>query len=176
VQLFRKQIEKGGPVTLTDPKMARYFMTIPEAVQLIIRAGALGRGGEVFVLEMGDPVSILDLAVNMIKLSGRDPERDISIEIIGPRPGEKLQEELFNERESPTPTAVERILKADRPPLDPEWVEEVFDQVERLVAERDEAFLAQRISELVRQPGQAVEELLEPVLPAQRASSGGEAG
>jgi FlaA1/EpsC-like NDP-sugar epimerase len=175
VPLFRKQIEQGGPITITDPKMTRYFMTIPEAVQLIIRAGALGRGGEVFVLEMGDPVSIMDLAVNMIKLSGREPDRDVSIEIIGPRPGEKLEEELFNERESPVPTGAERILKADRPPLDPEWVEGVFDQVERLVADRDEAFLADRIAELVKQPGHAMEALLEPVMPAQRASSGGEA-
>ena len=100
---------------------------------------------------------------------------DVSIEIIGPRPGEKLQEELFNERESPVPTGAERILKADRPPLDPEWVEGVFDQVERLVADRDEAFLADRIAELVKQPGHAMEALLEPAMPAQRASSGGEA-
>jgi FlaA1/EpsC-like NDP-sugar epimerase len=153
VPLFQRQIEQGGPVTITDPKMTRYFMTIPEAVQLIIRAGNLGRGGEVFVLEMGDPVSIMDLAINMIKLSGRDPERDISIEIIGPRPGEKLREELFNESERPVPTGAERILKAERPPLDPDWVEDVFEQVERIVAEGDEAFLADRIAELVKQPG-----------------------
>ena len=153
VPLFRRQIEQGGPVTVTDPKMARYFMTIPEAVQLIIRAGNLGRGGDVFVLEMGEPVNIMDLAINMIKLSGQDPERDIRIEIVGPRPGEKLREELFNEGESPAPTDAERIMRAERPPLDPEWVEGVFDQVERLVADGDEAFLTQRIAELVKQPG-----------------------
>jgi FlaA1/EpsC-like NDP-sugar epimerase len=154
VHLFRKQIEQGGPVTVTDPEMCRYFMTIPEAVQLIIRAGNLGHGGEVFVLEMGDPVSIMDLAANMIRLSGQEPEKDVKIEIVGPRSGEKLREELFNENERPEPTDAERILMAVRPSLDPEWVEAVFDQVERLVSEGDEAFLAHRIAELVKQPGQ----------------------
>jgi FlaA1/EpsC-like NDP-sugar epimerase len=175
VPLFRKQIEHGGPVTITDPGMERYFMTIPESVQLIIRAGSLGRGGDVFVLDMGEPVNIMELAVNMIRLSGRDPETEVGIEVIGPRPGEKLREELFNDGERPVPTGADRILKADRPPLDPDWVETVFDQVERLVAERDEAFLVERIAQLVQQPGVAAEELLEPVLPAQRASGGDEA-
>jgi FlaA1/EpsC-like NDP-sugar epimerase len=155
--------------------MARYFMTIPESVQLIIRAGNLGRGGDVFVLEMGEPVSIMELAVNMIKLSGRVPERDIGIEVIWPRPGEKLREELFNDGERPVPTGVDRILKADRPPLDPDWVERVFDQVENLVADRDEAFLAERIAELVKQPGLAAEALLEPAIRVQRAPDGSEA-
>jgi FlaA1/EpsC-like NDP-sugar epimerase len=153
VPLFRRQIEKGGPVTVTDPAMTRYFMTIPEAVQLIIRAGNLSRGGEVFVLDMGDPVNIMELAINMIRLSGHEPERDIKIEVIGPRPKEKLHEDLFNGSERPVPTGAERILKAERPPLDPDWVEGVLEQVERLVAEGDEAFLTERISELIEQPG-----------------------
>jgi FlaA1/EpsC-like NDP-sugar epimerase len=156
VPLFRRQIEKGGPVTVTDPAMARYFMTIPEAVQLIIRAGNLGRGGDVFVLEMGDQVSIMDLAHNMIRLSGHEPEKDIKIEIVGPRPGEKLREELFNDGERPVPTEAERIMKAERPPLDPDWVESVLEQVERIVAEGDEAFLAERIAQLVKQPGRVL--------------------
>jgi FlaA1/EpsC-like NDP-sugar epimerase len=153
VHIFRRQIEQGGPVTLTDPEMCRYFMTIPEAVQLIIRAGNLARGGEVFVLEMGEQVRIMDLAVNMIRLSGQEPDVDVKIEIVGPGPGEKLREEVFNEGESPMPTAADKIMMAVRPPLDPDWVEAVFDQVERLVTDGDEAFLAERIAQLVKQPG-----------------------
>jgi FlaA1/EpsC-like NDP-sugar epimerase len=127
-------------------------MTIPEAVQLIIRAGNMARGGEVFVLEMGEPVSIMELATNMIRLSGQEPDRDIKIEIVGRRPGEKLREELFNTGERPAATEAERILRAERPPLDPDWVEGVFDQVERIVAEGDEAFLVERIARLSRRP------------------------
>ncbi len=112
VLLFREQIARGGPVTVTHPEMKRYFMTIPEAVQLVIQAGALGKGGEIFVLDMGEPVKIVDLARDMIILSGLKPDQDIKIEFMGLRPGEKLYEELFSDRENFTVTRHERIFIA----------------------------------------------------------------
>jgi FlaA1/EpsC-like NDP-sugar epimerase len=150
IPIFRSQIERGGPVTVTHPEMSRYFMTIPEAVQLVIRTGDLGGGiGEVFVLEMGEPVPILDLARNMIRLAGYEPEEEIAIEFTGPRPGEKLHEELFNAGERSEPTSAERILRAVRErPLDPDWVTETVDRLERLVIAGDEAGLADRVVEL----------------------------
>src|SRR5205823_4700008 len=147
-EIFRRQIAAGGPVTVTDQAMTRYFMTIPEAVQLIIRSGSLGTGGEVFVLEMGEPVEIMELARAMIRLSGLDPDRDIAIEIVGRRPGEKLHEELFNPYERPQATPAEKILIAEREALDPEWVEETFNQVNVLVLEGDAAGLAAKVAEL----------------------------
>jgi FlaA1/EpsC-like NDP-sugar epimerase len=133
---------------VTDERMTRYFMTIPEAVQLIIRAGSLGEGGEVFVLEMGEPVGIMDLARDMIRLSGLEPDRDIAIEVVGRRAGEKLHEELFNPHERPQATPAEKILSAERARLDPEWVEATFDQVNVLVLEGDAAGLAAKVAEL----------------------------
>jgi FlaA1/EpsC-like NDP-sugar epimerase len=169
VPIFRRQIERGGPVTVTDERMTRYFMTIPEAVQLIIRSGSLastagepengarrprirgGRGAEVFVLEMGDPVKIVDLARAMIELSGLDPDRDIDIEIVGSRPGEKLGEELFNSYERPRPTEAEKILRAEREPLGVQQVEAMFAEIQLLVFEGDAAGLAAKVSELSRE-------------------------
>jgi FlaA1/EpsC-like NDP-sugar epimerase len=148
VPIFRRQIAAGGPVTVTDIAMTRYFMTIPEAVQLVIRAGSLARGGEVFVLEMGEPVAILDLAKDMIRLSGLRPGRDIAIEIVGRRPGEKLQEDLFNPYERPQPTPAQRILRAERPRINPEWVQETFDKVTQLTREGDPAGLAAVVARL----------------------------
>jgi FlaA1/EpsC-like NDP-sugar epimerase len=164
VPIFRRQIERGGPLTVTDERMTRYFMTIPEAVQLIIRSGSLvgeaprgadallaqrgRRGAQVFVLDMGEPVRIVDLARAMIELSGLDPERDIDIEIVGRRPGEKLSEELYNSYERPLPTAAEKIMLADREPLAVEEVEAMFAEIRLLVLEGDAAGLAAKVSEL----------------------------
>jgi FlaA1/EpsC-like NDP-sugar epimerase len=148
VPIFRRQIAKGGPVTVTDSRMTRYFMTIPEAVQLIIRSGELATGGEVFVLEMGDPVKIIDLAANMIRLAGYEPDVDIAIEIVGRRPGEKIHEELFNPGERPQPTPAEKIVAAVQPPLEPEWVESAFARIEELVYGGDAAGLAGSVAEL----------------------------
>jgi len=148
IPIFRRQIATGGPVTVTDPRMTRYFMTIPEAVQLIIRSGSLSAGGEIFVLDMGEPVSIQDLAEQMIRLSGLEPERDIAIETVGARPGEKLHEDLFNSYEREQPTPADKILLADRELLDPDWVERSFDQINLLVLEGDAAGLAAKVSAL----------------------------
>jgi FlaA1/EpsC-like NDP-sugar epimerase len=151
VPIFRRQIAAGGPLTVTDERMKRYFMTIPEAVQLIIRAGSLSEANaELFVLEMGEPVKIMDLADTMIRLSGLDPERDIAIEIVGARPGEKLHEELFNPYEHPQPTPAHKILRAHRDPVDPGWVEQTFTELNLLVLEDDAAALAQHVARLAR--------------------------
>jgi len=148
VPIFRRQIAAGGPVTVTDESMSRYFMTIPEAVQLIIRSGELTTGGEVYVLEMGDPVKIVELARNMIRLSGNEPDVDIAIEIVGRRPGEKIHEELFEPGERPQPTPAEKIMAAVRPRLDPQWVEGAFARIEELVYDGDAAALAGAVAEL----------------------------
>ncbi len=150
VPIFRSQIERGGPVTVTHPEMSRYFMTIPEAVQLVIRAGDLGGGaGEVFVLDMGEPVKIVDLAHNMIRLAGFEPDTDIAVEFTGPRPGEKLHEELFSVGEQSEPTDAKRIVRAVRSvPIEAEWVDATFERLERLVLDADEADLAALVVEI----------------------------
>ncbi|WP_373056166.1 polysaccharide biosynthesis protein [Zunongwangia sp. H14] len=110
VPLFKKQIEKGGPVTITHPGIIRYFMTIPEACQLVLEAGAMGKGGEIFVFDMGEPVKIMDLAIKMIKLAGYEPNKHINIRITGLRPGEKLYEELLNDECKTLPTHHKKIM------------------------------------------------------------------
>jgi FlaA1/EpsC-like NDP-sugar epimerase len=146
VPIFRRQIAAGGPVTVTHPEMSRYFMTIPEAVQLIIRSGDLGRGGEVFVLEMGEPVKIIDLARNMITLAGLEPDVDIPIVVTAPSQGEKLHEDLFNPDERPQSTPAEKIVRAERENMDPERVEEIFDEVERLITNGNPQSLAKLVA------------------------------
>ncbi|HWD69999.1 MAG TPA: nucleoside-diphosphate sugar epimerase/dehydratase [Solirubrobacteraceae bacterium] len=149
VPIFRRQIAAGGPVTVTDERMTRYFMTIPEAVQLVIRSGSLSeRSGEVFVLDMGEAIKIMDLAETMIRLSGFEPGRDIAIEVVGARPGEKFDEVLFNPYERNKPTAAQKILHAERARLDPAWVKETFDHINLLVLEGDAAALAEHVSKL----------------------------
>ncbi len=155
VPIFARQIARGGPVTVTDRRMTRYFMTIPEAVQLTIRAGALetspvttSRAAEVLVLDMGEPVRIVDLAHTMIELSGLDPDRDIAIEEIGARAGEKLHEALYNDYERPCATTAEKILLAARAPLAPEVVAAMFDEIRLLVLEGDATGLAAKVAGL----------------------------
>jgi len=127
---FRKQIEKGGPVTITHPEVTRFFMTIPEACQLVLEAGAMGNGGEIFIFDMGEPVKILDLAKKMIKLSGLTLGKDIQINFTGLRPGEKLYEELLNNTENTIPTYHPKIMIAKVPDLIPE---NVIPKINRLI-------------------------------------------
>jgi FlaA1/EpsC-like NDP-sugar epimerase len=131
VPIFRKQIEKGGPVTVTHPDMRRYFMTIPEASQLVLQAGAIGQGGEIFVLDMGRPVRILDLAREMIRQAGKRPDDDIAIEFTGVRAGEKLFEELAGPQERTRPTSHEKIRVWELPAAAPDHIK---SGVERLAA------------------------------------------
>lgn len=109
IPLFRDQIRRGGPVTVTHPEVTRYFMTIPEAAQLILQAGSLGQGGELFILEMGTPVKIADMARDVIRLSGKEPDKDIEVVYTGLRPGEKLYEELITQGEGIVKTEHEKI-------------------------------------------------------------------
>jgi FlaA1/EpsC-like NDP-sugar epimerase len=145
VPIFRRQIAAGGPVTVTDPSMTRYFMSIQEAVQLVLQAAALSRGGEVFTLDMGEPVNILDLARRVIRMSGRVPGRDIPIEIIGARPGEKLEEELIAPDETPEPTLHPSISVTHPPAPNPALLRGAIREMETLAAEGRSDELSERI-------------------------------
>jgi FlaA1/EpsC-like NDP-sugar epimerase len=150
VPLFREQIATGGPVTVTHPEMQRYFMTIPEAAQLVLEAAPLGKGGEIFVLEMGKPVKIVELAQNMIRLSGRDPE-EIEIRFTGIRPGEKLFEEISTSGEDmlTTPHPKIKIFAGPAPSREEmlQWVEELKRLLEHLDREGTVRHLASLVPE-----------------------------
>jgi FlaA1/EpsC-like NDP-sugar epimerase len=161
IPIFRRQIEHGGPVTVTHPDMTRYFMTIPEAVSLIVQAGAIGGQGEVFVLDMGEPVKIVDLARDMILLSGREPDRDIAIEFIGARAGEKLSEELWTDAETVSGTSHPKIMRVRHPKVDPAWLEDELLDLERLVEEGATLELVAKLGRTIREPRR-----LRPVEPA----------
>jgi FlaA1/EpsC-like NDP-sugar epimerase len=129
VPTFQRQIQSGGPVTVTHPEMTRYFMTAVEAAQLVVQAGAMGQGGEIFVLDMGEPIRILDLAMNLIRLSGLTPGQDIEIVFTGVRPGEKLYEEPLTREDRARASRHERIFVARQDPVDSEWVLKGSDQL-----------------------------------------------
>jgi FlaA1/EpsC-like NDP-sugar epimerase len=129
VPIFQQQLENGEPLTITHPDMTRFFMTIPEAAWLILDAAALGRDGDLFVLDMGEPVRIMDLARDLVRLAGRDPDSQ-PIETVGLRPGEKLHEQLFYDAEQVEPTASTKVLRAIAPPS----LRDVREDVRRMLA------------------------------------------
>lgn len=154
VPIFREQIARGGPVTVTHPDMIRYFMLIPEAAQLVIQAGVMGQGGEIFVLDMGEPVRIMDLAKDMIRLSGLRVGDDIEIEVTGLRPGEKLYEELYNDSEAHRPTSHEKIMVA-------------ASQPRKLLVVLNEIA---NLSDLLDGPNEVIRAALEEIIPIQKPS------
>lgn len=150
VPIFQKQIEKGGPVTITHPDIIRYFMTIPEACQLVLEAGSMGGGGEIFIFDMGEPVKIIDLATKMIKLSGLEPHTEIKISITGLRPGEKLYEELLNNQSTTHPTYNEKIMIATEHPYEYSWVVRQIDELQEVVMNHsDFTQMVQKMKEIV---------------------------
>jgi FlaA1/EpsC-like NDP-sugar epimerase len=149
IPTFIRQIAHGGPVTVTDPSMARYFMSVQEAVQLVLQAASLSEGGEVFTLDMGEPVNIMDLARRVIRLSGRVPDRDVAIQVVGPRPGEKMAEEITDPAEELLESAHPAIRVAR--PLDPDPVglRAALQELEMLANAGDAVALAARMRSLV---------------------------
>ncbi len=146
---FRKQIERGGPVTITHPDIVRYFMTIPEACDLVLQAGSMGKGGEIFVFDMGQPVKILDLATRMIKLSGLDPDIDIKIVYTGLRPGEKLYEELLSDDATTLPTHHEKILISKDPDMAFESIDVFCTRIIKAALRREKTEVVQILKEIV---------------------------
>ncbi len=149
VPLFKKQIEGGGPITITHPEIIRYFMTIPEACQLVLEAGGMGNGGEIYIFDMGKPVKIIDLARKMIQLAGYEPEKDIAIKIVGLRPGEKLYEELLNDTSKTLPTHHEKIMIAQEEEEDYHQVIEAIDQLIAISKTKNEVEIVQCMKQIV---------------------------
>jgi len=152
VHMFKRQIAEGGPVTVTDKRMKRYFMTLPEASQLVLQAGALGKGGEVFVLDMGEPVKVIDVARDLIFLSGFVPDEDIEIKMVGLRPGEKLFEELLTKEERSNglgDTGHEKIFIAQVEEVDRERLEKDIKELEVLAKEMDMEGIVRKLQEVV---------------------------
>jgi len=149
IPLFRKQIEKGGPITITHPDITRFFMTIPEACQLVLEACTMGKGGEIFVFDMGKSVKIVDLAKKMIRLSGLTLEKDIKIKITGLRPGEKLYEELLNNQENTIPTHHPQILIGKVKEYDPKEIVEQIDELIKMNGSHDQFEIVKKMKEIV---------------------------
>ena len=155
IPIFRRQIEKGGPVTVTHPEMTRFFMTIPEAASLVIQAGSIGGEGHVFVLDMGEPVKIVDLAEQMIRLSGKDPDQ-VEIDFVGARPGEKLHEELWGEGERVVETLHPKIRRVSGPVVDAVWLDEELAELERVIEAGETLEVVSRLAAMAREPRYAV--------------------
>ncbi|MFK8270504.1 SDR family NAD(P)-dependent oxidoreductase [Capnocytophaga stomatis] len=148
---FRKQIEKGGPVTITHPDIVRYFMTIPEACELVLQAGTMGKGGEIFVFDMGEPVKILNLATRMIKLSGYEPNVDIKIVYTGLRPGEKLYEELLSDDTRTLPTHHEKIMVSKDPTMAFEEIDALSNKISAAAKLGDKIEVVRILKEIVKE-------------------------
>ena len=145
IPLFKEQIGRGGPLTVTHPEATRYFMSIPEASQLVMQAGAMGRGGEIFVLDMGEPIRITDLAMDMVRLMGLKIGEDIDIVYSGLRPGEKIHEELVTDEEEVEPTGNEKIMMVKTPPFD--WIS-LQKEIDTLLKDMDQ-YDSQKIKQIL---------------------------
>jgi len=173
VPIFQAQIAGGGPVTVTHPDVQRYFMTVREAVQLVLQASIMGRGGEIFALDMGQPVRIVDLARNMIRLAGRIPDEEIEIRFTGLRPGEKLNEELLSDREHLAATSHEKIKLFKGPPVDPQQIRVWMSDMKNFLQQRNETELIRHLAAVVPeyQPGATWRHVFEEAEMCMRAGS-----
>jgi len=149
IPLFQEQIVRKGPVTVTHPEVTRYFMSIPEAAQLILQAGAMGKGGEIFILDMGKPINIAEMARDLIRLHGLEPDRDIAIEYIGLRPGEKLYEELITEGEGIVPTSHKKIMVLRGNSFPPEVMLKRVNELLAVARLYDDSAIRRKLREIV---------------------------